>query len=56
MTVQRSLNLNREALAELTTDDLASVVGGVPLSGNTCPIPDCFSGGICGLTAQPRCF
>jgi hypothetical protein len=54
MTVKRSLSLKREALAELTTTDLVSVVAGA--SGATCPATDCISTGICNLTQQPRCF
>lgn len=53
--MKRSLSLKRETLAELTADDLASVVAGAMLSGTTCPALDCFSGGICNLTVQPRC-
>jgi hypothetical protein len=53
---RRSLTLRRETLTELTSDDLAVVVGGVPMSGLTCPALDCFSGAVCNLTYQPRCF
>ena len=35
----RSLRLRREALSELTTDDLQGVVGGA--SGLTCPVGEC---------------
>lgn len=35
----RSLRLRREALSELTTDDLQGVVGGA--SGLTCPVKEC---------------
>jgi len=52
----RSLALRRETLAELTSDDLGAVVAGLMPSGATCPLLDCFSGSVCTLTAQPRCW
>jgi hypothetical protein len=49
----RALRLQKETLAELTTDDLGLVVGGV-ISGasceNVCPASDlrqCLTGSIC---------
>ena len=53
---RRSLALRRETLTELTADDLGSVVAGAFLSGTTCPVLDCLSGGVCNLTVQPRCW
>ena len=38
---KRSLRLRREPLTELTTDDLAAVVGGHDASGRTCPVAVC---------------
>ena len=35
------LTLRREAVAELTNDDLAAIAGGTP-SGVSCPLADCF--------------
>lgn len=52
--MKRALSLKREPLTELTSTDLGSVVGGV--SGMTCPPVECMSGGVCTLTAQPRCW
>lgn len=52
--MKRSLSLQRETLAELTSADLGSVVAGAMLSGPTCPALECLSD-LCGLTFQPRC-
>jgi hypothetical protein len=56
--VKRSLSLQRETLAELTSTDLGSVVaGGAELSGLTCPAFECLSAhNLCDITFQPRCF
>lgn len=42
--MRRSLSLKRETLTELTSDDLAGVVGArnAP-SGATCPVRDCVT-------------
>jgi hypothetical protein len=47
--MKRTLTLRREALSELTTGDLASVVGA---SGLTCPYGDCVR----DLTYQLGCI
>ncbi|HEV2888892.1 MAG TPA: hypothetical protein VGX28_00795 [Frankiaceae bacterium] len=41
----RTLRLHKDTLAELTSDDLATVVGGVTLTGYypTLPVTDCFT-------------
>jgi hypothetical protein len=40
--MKRTLNLRREALAELTTDELTAVVGGAQtVQGPTCPLLNC---------------
>lgn len=41
----RRLRLGRETLAELTSDDLAAIAGGVTLTGYypTLPVTDCFT-------------
>ncbi|HEV2889033.1 MAG TPA: hypothetical protein VGX28_01520 [Frankiaceae bacterium] len=52
---RRVLALRREVLDEITTDELGSVVAGALPSGLTCPALGCVSGGVCTLTAQPRC-
>jgi hypothetical protein len=46
----RSLKLNKETLTELSTQDLASVVGG--LSGQTCPVTICVT----TTSNQQGCF
>lgn len=49
----RTLALSREALAELTTDEMTAVVGArldIDLSGFTCPLRDCLQ-----YTMPPRC-
>lgn len=51
--MKRTLTLRREALAEIATDDLASVVGGQELSGLTCPLTDCIGD---PPTFPPRCY
>ena len=41
--MKRTLTLKREPIADLTRDELASVVAAEALpSGLTCPIRDCF--------------
>jgi hypothetical protein len=37
----RNLRLDKETLAELTTVELTSVVGGI--SGTTCPVKQCLT-------------
>lgn len=54
--MKRTLSLKRETLAELTSADLGSVVGGDLVSGLTCPVLDCLSDDLCGITVQPRCW
>ena len=46
---KRTLRLRRETLAELTTEDLAGVVGAQGASGITCPVLECtaISGHTC---------
>lgn len=42
---KRSLSLRREALADLSPDDLGSVAGGArTLQGPTCPLIGCLTG------------
>jgi hypothetical protein len=42
--MKRTLNLKRETLSELTSDDLVTVVGGagaITVQGPTCPVTRC---------------
>ena len=39
---KRTLVLRREALTELTPGEMHAVVGGLEMSGKTCPLDDCF--------------
>lgn len=43
--MKRTLSLSREALAELTADDLGAVVGGQGPTGggDTCPLIECLN-------------
>jgi len=45
--MKRTLSLSREALAELTADDLGAVVGGQEIGptggGDTCPLIECLN-------------
>lgn len=53
--MKRSLTLNREALAELSADELVDVGGGqAEYSGNalTCPLVGC----VLGFTMPPTCY
>ncbi|HEV2891193.1 MAG TPA: class I lanthipeptide [Frankiaceae bacterium] len=43
--MKRHLTLHREALAELTSDELGNVAGGAQtVQGNTCPLLACVTG------------
>jgi hypothetical protein len=56
MKPRRTLTLRREALTELTNDDLGAVVGAVQESIACTHVLACISGTPCNLTSQPRCF
>lgn len=53
--MNRTLSLKREALTEITSAELGSVVAGLVPSGITCPATDCLTDMVCGITFQPRC-
>jgi hypothetical protein len=55
MKPSRSLTLRREALTELTNDDLVTVVGAEEKTIG-CTVVVCLSNTPCNLTSQPRCF
>lgn len=49
--MKRTLTLSREALAELTDEDLSVVVGGaITVDGTTCPLRYCVN-----FSTPPRC-
>lgn len=50
--MKRMLKLKREALTDLTIDELTGVAGGAEApSGLSCPVTDCAN-----FTLPPRCY
>jgi hypothetical protein len=57
MTASRKLTLKKETLADLTSDELRGVVGGVFPSGTTCPVKACMNSDYnCAPTFQESCI
>lgn len=56
--MKRHLVLHREALTELTVDDLAGVAGGADaqtMKGATCPLKYCLTGVLSNTCATDSC-
>lgn len=51
----RRLSLKREALTELSTEDLTGVAAGAPASGLTCPLRDCLQGDFSDMVSCNSC-